>query len=144
MRISDWSSDVCPSDPAHNVASSLIVASIASGAAPPDMPECDAGSRVRTRSVKPAVARSETVSAGVCSSQLPESATTIASARRASRLSERNCANEREPYSSSPSMKTATPRSTSRSEEHTSELQSLMRISYAVFCLKKKKQLEHI
>src|SRR3546814_7448970 len=28
--------------------------------------------------------------------------------------------------------------STSRSEEHTSELQSLMRISYAVFCLKKK------
>src|SRR3546814_3540611 len=30
-----------------------------------------------------------------------------------------------------------------RSEEHTSELQSLMRISYAVFCLKKKKNLHH-
>src|SRR3546814_8960904 len=30
-----------------------------------------------------------------------------------------------------------------RSEEHTSELQSLMRISYAVFCLKKKKQQIH-
>src|SRR3546814_3967841 len=30
-----------------------------------------------------------------------------------------------------------------RSEEHTSELQSLMRISYAVFCLKKKKTLQH-
>src|SRR3546814_2926535 len=30
------------------------------------------------------------------------------------------------------------PRETIRSEEHTSELQSLMRISYAVFCLKKK------
>src|SRR3546814_7024729 len=29
---------------------------------------------------------------------------------------------------------------TGRSEEHTSELQSLMRISYAVFCLKKKKK----
>src|SRR3546814_9175581 len=29
-----------------------------------------------------------------------------------------------------------------RSEEHTSELQSLMRISYAVFCLKKKKKTE--
>src|SRR3546814_7911487 len=29
-----------------------------------------------------------------------------------------------------------------RSEEHTSELQSLMRISYAVFCLKKKTQLQ--
>src|SRR3546814_3606202 len=31
-----------------------------------------------------------------------------------------------------------------RSEEHTSELQSLMRISYAVFCLKKKKSKEQI
>src|SRR3546814_5155970 len=30
-----------------------------------------------------------------------------------------------------------------RSEEHTSELQSLMRISYAVFCLKKKKKLTY-
>src|SRR3546814_6653996 len=33
---------------------------------------------------------------------------------------------------------------TDRSEEHTSELQSLMRISYAVFCLKEKTDLEHI
>src|SRR3546814_4768128 len=32
----------------------------------------------------------------------------------------------------------------SRSEEHTSELQSLMRISYAVFCLKKKIRLKNI
>src|SRR3546814_8209172 len=32
------------------------------------------------------------------------------------------------------------PRGALRSEEHTSELQSLMRISYAVFCLKKKKK----
>src|SRR3546814_2417349 len=31
-----------------------------------------------------------------------------------------------------------------RSEEHTSELQSLMRISYAVFCLKKKKNKQHL
>src|SRR3546814_1586485 len=31
-------------------------------------------------------------------------------------------------------------RATGRSEEHTSELQSLMRISYAVFCLKNKKR----
>src|SRR3546814_1032265 len=30
-----------------------------------------------------------------------------------------------------------------RSEEHTSELQSLMRISYAVFCLKKKNNTKH-
>src|SRR3546814_6411290 len=33
----------------------------------------------------------------------------------------------------------ASPSASGRSEEHTSELQSLMRISYAVFCLKKKK-----
>src|SRR3546814_7424782 len=32
-------------------------------------------------------------------------------------------------------------RAVARSEEHTSELQSLMRISYAVFCLKKKKNI---
>src|SRR3546814_3414359 len=32
---------------------------------------------------------------------------------------------------------------TERSEEHTSELQSLMRISYAVFCLKKKKSNDY-
>src|SRR3546814_8886444 len=37
-------------------------------------------------------------------------------------------------HTSSPSFASAR----SRSEEHTSELQSLMRISYAVFCLKKK------
>src|SRR3546814_4477122 len=30
-----------------------------------------------------------------------------------------------------------------RSEEHTSELQSLMRISYAVFCLKKKRKMKN-
>src|SRR3546814_6719551 len=34
--------------------------------------------------------------------------------------------------------------SISRSEEHTSELQSLMRISYAVFCLKKKNKIDHM
>src|SRR3546814_5352294 len=34
-------------------------------------------------------------------------------------------------------------RGRNRSEEHTSELQSLMRISYAVFCLKKKNTNEH-
>src|SRR3546814_4939659 len=38
-----------------------------------------------------------------------------------------------------------TPVTTSyRSEEHTSELQSLMRISYAVFCLKKKNVIAHL
>src|SRR3546814_6673136 len=47
------------------------------------------------------------------------------------------------PYSPSPMKAMARrgiSRLTTRSEEHTSELKSLMRISYAVFCLKKKKQ----
>src|SRR3546814_4675617 len=38
------------------------------------------------------------------------------------------------------SLKSQVSRDALRSEEHTSELQSLMRISYAVFCLKKKTQ----
>src|SRR3546814_9908808 len=48
-------------------------------------------------------------------------------------------------HGATPSAVTAAPpesrsaRPATRSEEHTSELQSLMRISYAVFCLKKKK-----
>src|SRR3546814_1951478 len=39
---------------------------------------------------------------------------------------------------------TSTIHEAGRSEEHTSELQSLMRISYAVFCLKKKKEINII
>src|SRR3546814_1040208 len=38
-----------------------------------------------------------------------------------------------------PRQHVTAPRRQNRSEEHTSELQSLMRISYAVFCLQKKK-----
>src|SRR3546814_14448537 len=41
-------------------------------------------------------------------------------------------------------MKESVEAAFSRSEEHTSELQSLMRISYAVFCLKKKKHNEDV
>src|SRR3546814_3104816 len=45
------------------------------------------------------------------------------------------------PIAARPSVSTACSISSRRrSEEHTSELQSLMRISYAVFCLKKKKK----
>src|SRR3546814_8502200 len=47
------------------------------------------------------------------------------------------CGDRREPY-----MERIRPAAPSiRSEEHTSELQSLMRISYAVFCLKKNKKI---
>src|SRR3546814_4215666 len=42
-----------------------------------------------------------------------------------------------------PGLKPADAAWVARSEEHTSELQSLMRISYAVFCLKKKHNITH-
>src|SRR3546814_981016 len=42
-----------------------------------------------------------------------------------------------------PASNTSGSNASARSEEHTSELQSLMRISYAVFCLKKKKKKHH-
>src|SRR3546814_10647233 len=56
-----------------------------------------------------------------------------ASRCRCSRSTTRSC------RSSPSSMRKSGRASGKRSEEHTSELQSLMRISYAVFCLKKKK-----
>src|SRR3546814_2972879 len=49
------------------------------------------------------------------------------------------CANAGEQHPASNSI-VAIVHALARSEEHTSELQSLMRISYAVFCLKKKKE----
>src|SRR3546814_1610115 len=50
----------------------------------------------------------------------------------------RGCSKSSRAISTSVIRRSSTPTS-GRSEEHTSELQSLMRISYAVFCLKKKK-----
>src|SRR3546814_10514768 len=63
---------------------------------------------------------------------LPAALPPSASARH--RLHRRKCGSRRHSLGR-PSLP---PRSPYRSEEHTSELQSLMRISYAVFCLKKK------
>src|SRR3546814_5574661 len=50
----------------------------------------------------------------------------------------------REPRGAAPQRGGAAGALAHRSEEHTSELQSLMRISYAVFCLKKKKIFQQI
>src|SRR3546814_2292133 len=46
----------------------------------------------------------------------------------------------RELFRDDPARETYNMNASGRSEEHTSELQSLMRISYAVFCLKKQKK----
>src|SRR3546814_4473341 len=58
--------------------------------------------------------------------------------RRFHRLPPQTCSRERYRMAAVGSRYDRT-RAAPRSEEHTSELQSLMRISYAVFCLKKKK-----
>src|SRR3546814_7533182 len=62
--------------------------------------------------------------------------------RAASNSSAAVCGPSANTRSAAAALTTATPRSCGkvRSEAHTSELQSLMRLSYAVFCLKKKKQ----
>src|SRR3546814_5741237 len=78
------------------------------------------------------------------SARLPAHAvdTTFASASRNGKTFPA-CAAELPGRSQSPSNAGRSTRSGKRSEEHTSELQSLMRISYAVFCLKKKQHNKH-
>src|SRR3546814_9732592 len=130
MRISDWSSDVCSSDLYRKCAT-----------------------------VKPAATSCEKPpsSAATCSSTSETPGLTCVTSWRPSALSQPP-PNTFEPSSRTTSSKSllGTTRSCargsirypnanrfwkpSRSEEHTSELQSLMRISYAVFCLKKKKK----
>src|SRR3546814_6838253 len=111
MRISDWSSDVCSSDL--------------------DMIAVDDGSRRDVGAL---------VEAGVDRREI-----------RAGRLHQRREARDHEvallvvvdavPGAHHPLQVEGDPvRRGVRSEEHTSELQSLMRISYAVFCLKKNKK----
>src|SRR3546814_4134966 len=117
MRISDWSSDVCSSD-------------------------LPSGNR-STPAKRPRSSASATASCSICSK-----------GRRRTRSTSSRAA----PPTRDPRLAPASPRRylvrvlpyrrrdlpflwhAERSEEHTSELQSLMRISYAVFCLKKKKK----
>src|SRR3546814_2178573 len=81
----------------------------------------------------------ESLSGLRCGPQALQAATSISSGRvKISRL----CATPRKLWRPTETRVPGTKRANSseiRSEEHTSELQSLMRISYAVFCLKKNK-----
>src|SRR3546814_7808567 len=126
MRISDWSSDVCSSDlrdAAHRAKTTpkVSVPVLDSVNSSRTAAVVSAASSVRNRWRKSMTARSARCarSAPMIDSNEPSAA--VIANRVGNRLS-------------SPQ------KATSRSEEHTSELQSLMRISYAVFCLKKKKK----
>src|SRR3546814_1596021 len=110
MRISDWSSDVCSSDLwVHNPTSGM-----STSAEPPISHQRSAPILGTYRRRRGAGAASAAVSSSSVSPVTPL-ATPHPSGVRASFKHRQD-----------------------RSEEHTSELQSLMRISYAVFCLKKK------
>src|SRR3546814_2688011 len=110
MRISDWSSDVCSSD--------LSIA--------------------KARPVLPPIAlvralQSASASARGCAPGPFHPPSPAQPARNARAATDNTAYRTIDPLLRSAKAKG------SRSEEHTSELQSLMRISYAVFCLKKKK-----
>src|SRR3546814_3473003 len=111
MRISDWSSDVCSSD---------LVLGFSTIESPNTTP---ADGTVSFRFASSGAVIAVTIAAFTV---VP--GTDVAGATGAGTLTSRACAAE------------AAIKAT-RSEEHTSELQSLMRISYAVFCLKTKKYM---
>src|SRR3546814_4252994 len=111
MRISDWSSDVCSSD------------------LPPGR-EAARRSRRFARVIGPAAGPTGTAPHNC--RDWDDAAHSLRARRVRARMSWRSRADKR--------ARDFHKASANRSEEHTSELQSLMRISYAVFCLKKKKK----
>src|SRR3546814_6066530 len=113
MRISDWSSDVCSSDLRRSEGSGSEAPWKTVTAADKSWPPSSVQSPGRSRAVTPPV----------------------------------DAAEQEQPHHVDempvPGRRLEAEMMVRRSEEHTSELQSLMRISYAVFCLKKKKQQHH-
>src|SRR3546814_6788036 len=124
MRISDWSSDVCSSDLAGLFAQPLIFEfqPLALGRAGDEMEEVFGLERLFDEVKGAAADRGDR---GV-DSAMPRNHDDRQ--RRIESLDRLDETEAIEPRTLEPD----------RSEEHTSELQSLMRISYAVFCLKKK------
>src|SRR3546814_5051985 len=122
MRISDWSSDVCSSDLDGRMTFRSSLIGLASDQVPPPKGAASASltNDQVTASSKPAEAAARRRRRSIsCSGVAVGFATPSARGSGTDAIA------------SKPVMR--------RSEEHTSELQSLMRISYAVFCLKKKK-----
>src|SRR3546814_4330698 len=116
MRISDWSSDVCSSDLTQRFS---LLRSWVGGANPAYVGEAarTCGSSGCVSDLSDAWRRSSPIAAGVAPGHASSMRTYL-----------RN--------------RTVGGTYFFRSEEHTSELQSLMRISYAVFCFKKKKKIK--
>src|SRR3546814_5317888 len=131
MRISDWSSDVCSSDlqggggRRHERGTALRRTGARGPVSDPDrLHRVDA--RRRLAGDGGAVGRVREAAAEPRGLRLRGDAVAL-----------------HHPLSDADQPRVAARRNPQRSEEHTSELQSLMRISYAVFCLKKKKKKLH-
>src|SRR3546814_4106036 len=112
MRISDWSSDVCSSD--LRAAANVDQIGIRD-------PEADGQGVGRKRDVLISVFPGKRIWRAAVDGSREQHAKRSVGGRRQGRKADRRGRHH-------------------RSEEHTSELQALMRTSYAVFCLKKKKQ----
>src|SRR3546814_4915119 len=136
MRISDWSSDVCSSDLPNNMdyVSFLANTLYADAAAQAAVQNFDAVISLYQEALpqwrkivaaKPADANSRNILAGML----------VQLGNKSLSGQDKATANGYYKEATELARKSAT---AARSEEHTSELQSLMRISYAVFCLKKK------
>src|SRR3546814_1376529 len=125
MRISDWSSDVCSSDLLgwNDIALNAQVSAQSfyarHGFVPVGERFIEAG--IEHQAMRRRIDRPQAIESS--DAAVAATAAIIRQARRSLHVYSR----ELDP----------------RSEEHTSELQSLMRISYAVFCLKKKKNQYH-
>src|SRR3546814_6208651 len=130
MRISDWSSDVCSSD-LRNPRGEFLVALLAIGQ-PGIVGGIDDGSGRQQRTG--GTEHGEAAEAAIEEEDGCIGGGDVHLGRLAGGRSSLNCLHHG--FSSSRRRPGSHP---VRSEEHTSELQSLMRISYAVFCLKKKK-----
>src|SRR3546814_9990369 len=115
MRISDWSSDVCSSDLLEHVGNVVADEHVVHHRA---LPAHARGNQARGRQQHDDRADMGDDAAALVQEQVEHQ-------QRERALLNPNLLGVDKSY---------------RSEEHTSELQSLMRISYAVFCLKKKKK----
>src|SRR3546814_5460039 len=123
MRISDWSSDVCSSDLIGDPARALRLLPNPDGLQELNAPAGEHAPRQRNR-------RHEFAAQGMA---------VLGQRRLAVRRDQVGPVAERRDGVAGPRRRIVMiQHRRTRSEEHTSELQSLMRISYAVFCLKKK------
>src|SRR3546814_4103426 len=135
MRISDWSSDVCSSDLAR-LSPGTIDHFLAHGGTPSYDRLLAISDALRIDRLRAQIALQVLGCPG--SYYAPG---TILASRLVARLAEAISHPDNEPEEELNSWQTEAilnQAEQARSEEHTSELQSLMRISYAVFCLKKK------